>query len=145
MSNIPRHMYVLSKVYWEIVDALMKNKFHEKEAKIIAIKFFKQFSPLPREKSAENVVTKEKKVVIVAKGCTHENTWDEDGIRFTELVEIKGVNEKKMIKDIKSYKYICLAWILPKEVRVEYAEDTGLPIIKKSFNLKLTIEVEEND
>lgn len=53
MSNVPKHMHILSKVYWEIVDALMKNKFYEKEAQNIAIKFFKQFSPLPRESVQE--------------------------------------------------------------------------------------------
>ena len=53
MSNIPKHMYVLSKVYWEIMDGLQKNGFSKKEAENITKNFFKQFLPLPRESIKE--------------------------------------------------------------------------------------------
>jgi len=49
MANVPRHMHILSQVYWEMVDALKKNNYSDKQAQRVATLFFKQFSPLPRE------------------------------------------------------------------------------------------------
>ena len=59
--NVPKHMHTLSEVYWEIVDALIKNNFPEAEARDIATSFFKQFSPFPRES-----VKKKKPVLLTS-------------------------------------------------------------------------------
>lgn len=86
MSNIPRHMYILSKVYWEIVDALTKNGFYEKEAQNVAIKFFKQFSPLPR-KNVDDVGSSSMRIVYVKvlRGRAKEEA-DKQGLKPNDLV-----------------------------------------------------------
>ena len=53
--NIPKHVHVLSKVYWEIVDGLTKNNFPLEDAENITTMFFKCFKPLPRDSVKEKI------------------------------------------------------------------------------------------
>lgn len=46
--KLPSHMHRLSKIYWEIVDCLVKNNFSEEAAQNIVTNFFKDFQPIPR-------------------------------------------------------------------------------------------------
>jgi len=59
MSEVPKHMYILSKVYWDIVDALITNNFAPIQAQEIATELFKEFKPLPKESIREYIIEKE--------------------------------------------------------------------------------------
>lgn len=50
MIEAPKHMHDLSKIYWQMVDDLVKNNFSKAKAENIVANFFKQFKPLPRNK-----------------------------------------------------------------------------------------------
>ena len=59
MSEVPKHMYILSKVYWDIVDGLVANNFDPTLAQEIATSVFKEFKPLPKESIREYIIEKE--------------------------------------------------------------------------------------